>query len=255
MDVWSFLHKIVVYRRFFIFQYCLKMAAKGHVTIFLILLVQMNLYILATFCESFTAIGWLVLEILCVEPIYPQYSGVLETCLALRYWFFEVLGSESENGNCDQYHLLGLGDDISGKKITCVPISLWCRTLRNDIHCWLSNPCTGPRSAVGNVSGKRCEPDCRGREFDPGPVPYFRRDWSWNNFYGHSPSFDQEGLLSVTGKKYVHEVLVNCFKLAQEKGVISWTDYLAMTIAVDLGRKAKHKKKIKPMHLCNWCYK
>ena len=37
----------------------------------------------------------MVLEILCVEPIHPQYSGVLETCLALRYWFFEVLGSES----------------------------------------------------------------------------------------------------------------------------------------------------------------
>ena len=37
----------------------------------------------------------MVLEILGVEPIYPQYSGVLETCLALRYWFFEVLGSES----------------------------------------------------------------------------------------------------------------------------------------------------------------
>ena len=37
----------------------------------------------------------MVLEILSVEPIYPQYSGVLETCLALRYWFFEVLGSES----------------------------------------------------------------------------------------------------------------------------------------------------------------
>ena len=33
--------------------------------------------------------------------------------------------------------------------------------------------------------------DCRsrGREFDPGPVPYFRGDWSWNNFYGHSPPF------------------------------------------------------------------
>ena len=40
----------------------------------------------------------MVLEILCVEPIYPQYSGVLETCLALRYWFFEVLGSESVKG-------------------------------------------------------------------------------------------------------------------------------------------------------------
>ena len=33
-------------------------------------------------------------------------------------------------------------------------------------------------SAVGNVSGNRCESDCRsrGREFDPGPVPYFRGD-------------------------------------------------------------------------------
>ena len=35
-----------------------------------------------------------------------------------------------------------------------------------------------PRSAVGNVSGYRCVSDCRsrGREFDPGPVPYFRGD-------------------------------------------------------------------------------
>ena len=39
---------------------------------------------------------------------------------------------------------------------------------------------TGPRSAVRNVSGYRCVSDCksRGREFDPGPVPYFRGDWS-----------------------------------------------------------------------------
>ena len=44
---------------------------------------------------SFIAIDRMVLEILCVEPIYPQYSRVLETCLALRYWFFEVLGSVS----------------------------------------------------------------------------------------------------------------------------------------------------------------
>ena len=36
----------------------------------------------------------------------------------------------------------------------------------------------GPRSAVGNVSGYRCVSDCRsrGREFDPGPVPYVRGD-------------------------------------------------------------------------------
>ena len=37
---------------------------------------------------------------------------------------------------------------------------------------------TGPRSAVGNVSGYKCVSDCRsrGRKFDPGPVPYFRGD-------------------------------------------------------------------------------
>ena len=37
----------------------------------------------------------MVLEIHYVKPIYPQYQGVLEACLALRYRFFEVLGSES----------------------------------------------------------------------------------------------------------------------------------------------------------------
>ena len=37
---------------------------------------------------------------------------------------------------------------------------------------------SGPRSAVRNVSGYRCVSDCisRGREFDPGPVPYFHGD-------------------------------------------------------------------------------
>ena len=36
----------------------------------------------------------------------------------------------------------------------------------------------GPHGAVGNVSGYRCVSDCRsrGREFDPGLVPYFRGD-------------------------------------------------------------------------------
>ena len=43
-------------------------------------------------------------------------------------------------------------------------------------HVYIST--TWPRRAVGNVSGNRCESDCRsrGREFDPGPVPYFRGD-------------------------------------------------------------------------------
>ena len=37
---------------------------------------------------------------------------------------------------------------------------------------------TRPCSAVGNVSGYRCVSDCRsrGREFNPGPVSYFRGD-------------------------------------------------------------------------------
>ena len=36
----------------------------------------------------------------------------------------------------------------------------------------------GPHSTVGIVSGYRCVSDCnsRSREFDPGPVPYFRGD-------------------------------------------------------------------------------
>ena len=36
----------------------------------------------------------------------------------------------------------------------------------------------GLRSAVGKVSSYRCVSDCRsrGREFDRGPVPYFRGD-------------------------------------------------------------------------------
>ena len=46
----------------------------------------------------------MVLEILRVEPIYPQYSGVLETCLAMRYWFFEVLGSESVKKDISEKH-------------------------------------------------------------------------------------------------------------------------------------------------------
>ena len=72
-----------------------KMAAKGHVTIFFIIGSNKSLIYDQHSVKNFTAIGRMVLEILCVEPIYPQNSGVLETCLALRYWFFEVLGSES----------------------------------------------------------------------------------------------------------------------------------------------------------------
>ena len=42
---------------FHIFNMAPKMATKGHMTIFL-LLVQIKVYILATFCEIITAICW-----------------------------------------------------------------------------------------------------------------------------------------------------------------------------------------------------
>ena len=49
-------------------------------------------------------------------------------------------------------------------------------------------------------------------------------------------------------RKYVHELLVNrLFKPAQEKSVVRWTDRPAMTIAVDLGRKATKQKKTKKL--------
>ena len=102
---------------------------------------------------------------------------------------------------------------------------------------------TGPRSAVGNVSGNRCVSDCwsRGREFDPGPVPFFRGDWSWNNFYGHTPPFRwviQEGLLSVTSESMCTKYWLTACSSLPRKSVVRWTDRPAMTIAVDLGRKA-----------------
>ena len=82
---------------------------------------------------------------------------------------------------------------------------------------------TGPSSAVGNVSGYRCVSDCRsrGREFDPSPVPYFRGDWSWNNFYDHSPPFRwfiQEGLSSVTSESMCTNYwLTTCSSLPRKK--------------------------------------
>ena len=81
----------------------------------------------------------------------------------------------------------------------------------------------GPRSAVGNVSGYRCVSDCRfrGHEFDPGPVPYFLGDWSWNDFYGLSPPFCwfiQEGLLSFTSESMCTNYwLTVCSSLPRKK--------------------------------------
>ena len=87
----------------------------------------------------------------------------------------------------------------------------------------LTNVFAGQRSAVGYVSGYRCVSDCRsrGREFDPGLVPYFHGIWSWNYFYGHSPPFRwfiQEGLLSVTSETMCTNYwLTACSSLPRKK--------------------------------------
>ena len=113
---------------------------------------------------------------------------------------------------------------------------------------------TGPRSAVGNVFGYRCVSDCRsrGRAFDPGLVPYFRGDWSWNNFYGHSPpSADlfKKGCCQLQAKVCAQITGKPLAQACPGKSVVKWTDRPAMTIAVDMGRKAnKQTNKQRPQH-------
>ena len=51
-------------------------------------------------------------------------------------------------------------------------------------------------------------------------------------------------LVALYKRKYVHKLLVNrLLKPAQEKSVVKWTDRPAMTIAVDMGRKATKTNK------------
>ena len=128
---------------------------------------------------------------------------------------------------------------ITQKSVMCCPLSTiccilgfsWILSKTFSEHCSFYSEIfhihikswTGPRSAVGNVSGNRCVSDCRsrGREFHPGPVPYFRGDWSWNNFYGHSPPFRwiiQEGLVSVTRESMCTKYwLTACSSLPRKK--------------------------------------
>ena len=112
--------------------------------------------------------------------------------------------------------------------------------------CWLISNCyklvSQPLRAVGNV------PDCRsrGRQFDPGLVSCFHGNWSWNNFYGHSPAFSDLRRVVVSYKgKHTQEVLVNhLVKLAQEKSVVRCADCPNMTIAVDWDVKHEIKQTI-----------
>ena len=81
------------------------------------------------------------------------------------------------------------------------------------------------------------------REFNPSPVPYFRADWSCDNFYGILPS---ARVVVSYNRKYVREVLVAC----TGRNVVRWTDRRDMTIAVewDVKQQTKPKTKTPYMH-------
>ena len=69
--------------------------------------------------------------------------------------------------------------DMINKQIGCLNKDIWWSILYSGaLTSEHINYTTGPHRAVGNVSGNRCESDCRSRgwEFDPSPVPYFRGD-------------------------------------------------------------------------------
>ena len=107
---------------------------------------------------------------------------------------------------------------------------------------------TGPRSAVGNVSGYRCEADCRSRVASSIPArshTFVEIDHEIISTVIRLPSAESfmKGCCQLQAKVCAR-LLVNClFKLAQEKSVVRLTDRPAMTIAVDLGRKATKTNK------------
>ena len=86
-------------------------------------------------------------------------------------------------------------------------------TLRSTSH----HVQTGPRSAVGRVSGNRCESAYRygGREFDPGWRLITKK---FLQSFSSLPLNPSRRVVVSYKQKYVPEVLVKClFKIAQKK--------------------------------------
>ena len=99
---------------------------------------------------------------------------------------------------------------------------------------------TGPRSAVGNVSGCRYVSDCRsrGRELDPGPVHTFVE-------IDHEIKSTAILVPSADPRRVTSQSMVNCLvKLVQGKSVVSRTDRPDVTIAVNWDVKNQAKPKL-----------
>ena len=86
---------------------------------------------------------------------------------------------------------------------------------------------------------------------DPGvvswsrPGPYFRWDWSWNNFYDHSPSFHwfKKGFCQLQANVCAWSTGNLLVQACPRKKVVRWTDLPDMTIAVDWEVKNQTKQK------------
>ena len=91
--------------------------------------------------------------------------------------------------------------------------------------------------------------DCgRSQVRSSGVATFFRGDWSWNHFYGHSfPSADSSRAVVNYWQKNVHLVLVNHLGSLPRNSELRLNDLLDMTIAVvcDVKPQIKQNKKIK----------
>ena len=100
---------------------------------------------------------------------------------------------------------------------------------------------TGPRSAVGNVSGYRCVSDCRSRGSIPARSHTFVEiDHEIISMVILLPSADafKKGCCQLQAKVCAQITGKPLVQACPGKRVVRWTDRPAMTIAVDLGRKA-----------------
>ena len=116
---------------------------------------------------------------------------------------------------------------------------------------------TGPHSAVGNMTGNRCESDCRSRVANSIPArshTFVEIDHEIMSKIILLPSTEsfKKGCCQLQAKVCARSTGQLIVQACPGKSLVRSTDCPAMTIAVDLGRKAtKQKKKQKKNMLAN----
>ena len=121
--------------------------------------------------------------------------------------------------------------------------------LFRDIHRYIyASKHTGPRSAVSNVPGNRCESDCRSRGWRLIPArshTFVEIDHEIISMVILLPSAEsfKKGCCQLQAKVCARSTGKLVVQACPGKSVVRWIDRPAMTIAVDLGRKARKQKK------------